>query len=283
MCLIIDRPTGRVVPTEYLTTGLFSNPDGWGIMWAARGEIVALRGLPPSEFWDAWKEAPPDRDVAVHFRWATHGTKALDNVHPFIYKDAVAVMHNGIIDIDRSADPRLSDTAHYVERVVGPWVTRNPTALQYAELLAPDIAGSRLLLLDRLGVRARVNEARWTLRNGVWYSNADNFSERSLRYWPITARVERGRQADSDSWDREDEWDREGMTRAYRAKTVSVLGYLRRLRWRSGTKAARDVAESLIGSRKAHVAEAAWEFIDDLDRAAHPGTHDVRPGTHDDR
>src|SRR5436190_17446621 len=79
------------------------NPHGAGFAYIQNNEIYYYKTQKSvEEFYEHFKGAlvkrDPDTDMLVHFRWATHGSKALHNVHPFFIDDGkVAIVHNGVI------------------------------------------------------------------------------------------------------------------------------------------------------------------------------------------
>ena len=98
-----------------------ANPDGGGIAYFdSSGTVQAFRTLSLEKMLrgydrllDANAHAMP---MAIHFRYATHGTNTIENVHPFRMDRHTLAIHNGMFPIE-STDGR-SDTSIFVEDVL---------------------------------------------------------------------------------------------------------------------------------------------------------------------
>lgn len=188
MCLIIDRPTATTISDDLLWFGMTDNPHGWGIMRAAGGKIQVQRGMDEADFWPAYKrvgKAP----CAIHFRFATHGTKDLDNCHPFpLYGGHYALMHNGIIDMP-VIDKSRSDTWHFGHYVLEPMLAARPELFGSEELtrvLASLIGpGNKLVILRADGASMVVNRSDGIDHEGLWLSNAHSLpTHKVVSKWP---------------------------------------------------------------------------------------------------
>ncbi len=283
MCLIVDRPPGATIPDDHLRNGIDANPDGWGVMYPGDDPsgapevpgLVIRRGMTESGFWNAYRAVPPDVRLGIHFRWATHGARSVDNAHPFVHRGAaVAVMHNGVISVP-CGDPARSDTYHYVSGVLGPWLVQYPDGLNWAdEIIAPHVSGSRLLVFRADGSAVRVNGESGTVIDGIWYSNESSIRPEPYRPSRWTGRLTPYR---SDGWgdDSGDDEFSAPWRDAFRPKRVappvdseSMWGRVRQVRAmlhnierNRGARKAEELAWQMTASRKPHVVRAAWQYL----------------------
>lgn len=124
MCLIFYRDVIKAtakLDLDILEEANYSNPDGVGVAYVH----------PKTKSWDSWRsvrsswksiakrlawlDANTDR-WAVHFRYATAGSKTVDNAHPFQIADDVLLMHNGVLTGVHERDDK-SDTRQLAERL----------------------------------------------------------------------------------------------------------------------------------------------------------------------
>ncbi|HVX05101.1 MAG TPA: glutamine--fructose-6-phosphate transaminase (isomerizing) [Rhodanobacteraceae bacterium] len=103
MCGIVAGCTQRdVVPI--LLAGLhaleYRGYDSAGLAVLDEGKLSRLRAPGKVSGLDAlWQASPTHgRTGIAHTRWATHGAPNEANAHPHVSRDAVAVVHNGIIE-----------------------------------------------------------------------------------------------------------------------------------------------------------------------------------------
>lgn len=132
-----------------------------------------------------WRESEAARGFAraLHFRYATHGDRGADNTHPFRIGERLGVAHNGRLEqVDRSSDPRRSDTWHFARSYLGPIALADPEfpfGRGWRELLEGFAGDSRLVFLGACGRALIVNEAAGEWVGGAWYSNGDHDPERA--------------------------------------------------------------------------------------------------------
>jgi len=189
MCLIIDNPDGLRIDQTLIDNAVKGNSDGWGFMTSRRGRIHITRGMTYAGLQDAI-DAHEGKPHVVHFRFATHGTKNLDNCHPFsVLGGKYALMHNGILSVP-SHDANRSDTWHFAEYVLGPILQVHPDLFgsQYLTVMLESIIGpgNKLVILRADGKTMIVNRKAGLSHDGLWLSNDYSLpgKTRALSAWP---------------------------------------------------------------------------------------------------
>jgi glutamine amidotransferase len=180
MCLAIYQPAGKSIPESYLRTGFEGNPDGAGFMYFDdKGKLQVEKFMQFDQFIEryesCWLMHGEKSPFAIHFRWATHGSKNLLNVHPFMVNENVSVMHNGIIDCHID-DHEMSDTASFVKNYLGALPEHWYDNEYLFDMVQQYTQGSKLIVFtDTPGSEYCayiLNEDAGHWNNGVWYSNA---------------------------------------------------------------------------------------------------------------
>jgi len=218
MCAIIETPAGVVMESEKLEAACDTNDDGYGVMYINPGtqELIAEQFLFPTGKEQAEhlikKMAELENIHAVfHLRFGTHGTRSLENTHPFRVTSKeecgrdIWLMHNGTISItsDDPADKDKSDTRIFCEYILRPVLLAAPgliTSHALNQLVQEYCSGSRLLLMDDLGNIARIGE--WQ-KNGKCIVSNNSYFHKSVSYSPGSAH-------DSRNWGQYYGWGSEG-------------------------------------------------------------------------
>lgn len=184
MCIIVYRPYDEALTKSQIEDCMTGNKDGWGLMWAEGNTVSYQKGRDMEKFWDAY-EAVQYYDVAIHFRFKTHGDIDDANAHPFkvVGIDDVGydlyVMHNGVIPITRP-DPKKSDTWTWVENVLRPKILENPgfyNTPEFWDLVQKDVSGSRLMFLAPNAPNSKHTFMYW----GNWDKEGNKLF--SNRFW----------------------------------------------------------------------------------------------------
>ena len=183
MCLIISGQSSKIRDTLLNTSGLIkdiyeTNPDGIGIMYGTSKGLKVVKVLPKTvaEATDFIRKLPKDdRELALHWRWATHGDKNMDNCHPYdIIPGYVALMHNGVLHTGNDADKSKSDTWHFVQDFMQTAVHAYPDLVfdaGYALMLEELIGDNRLVIMNGEGRIQHINKEQGIEDAGLWFSN----------------------------------------------------------------------------------------------------------------
>jgi len=179
MCLAIYQPEGIEIPVDYLRNGYDNNPDGAGFSYFDDNwNVKTYKALSFSKFiaayTDKWEKHGQSSPFSIHFRWATHGTKGIENVHPFMVDQHTSLIHNGIIDC-KIPNKNMSDTAafvkHYLPSLPDRWYDND----YLYDMVQSYIGGSKLVILTaKPGSNHHsyiMNEQMGEWVDGVWYSN----------------------------------------------------------------------------------------------------------------
>lgn len=179
MCLAIFQPAGKAIAESHLLEGFKNNPHGAGFMYFdENGRVQTYKSMHFDAFIDeyetAWALHGQHSPFGIHFRWATHGTQDINNVHPFKMNEHVAVLHNGILPC-KIVDKKMSDTAAFVRDYLG----NMPRNWQDNEFLFDMVeeysSGSKLVIMtsdpEAQYSAYIVNEDAGHWHEGVWYSN----------------------------------------------------------------------------------------------------------------
>ena len=227
MCIIVAKPQGIEMPSDYILSNCFdSNPDGAGFMFANGKTVYIAKGFMKWEdFSKALKNLGDltDTSVVMHFRIATHGDVQPSCCHPFPISDdhdklsarftesRVAVAHNGVIH-GMKTDKNTSDTMAYIADVIAPIrrlsedFMHNENALDVMEATV----GSKLCFLDNSGDIVTIGNfidddgvlysntsylnqwGRYSTRNSIWTSSYydDYYSRTSAKQPALAAATE---------------------------------------------------------------------------------------------
>jgi hypothetical protein len=183
MCLIITGQSSKVRSTLLNTKGMLSevfasNPDGIGVMYSTAKGLKVVKTL-PKNINDAnafIKKLPTDdREIAIHFRWTTHGDTDLLNCHPYdVVTGYVAMMHNGVLHTGNAADKTKSDTWHFINDYLKEAVHDSPNLVHtkgFLTMLADFIGDNRFVFMDGEGRMSHVNYDQGIEHDGLWFSN----------------------------------------------------------------------------------------------------------------
>ena len=192
MCLIITGQSNKIRSTLLNTHGMLadvysSNPDGIGIMYGSAKGLRVIKTL-PKNLADATafiKKLPTDdRDLAIHFRWTTHGHTDLSNCHPYdVTPGYIAMMHNGILHTGNAKDTARSDTYHFIQDYLRDAVHEAPSLVHnegFLTMVAEFIGDNRFVFMDGEGRMSHVNYDQGIEHDGLWFSNTYAWSPTKL-------------------------------------------------------------------------------------------------------
>jgi len=192
MCLIITGTSTKIRSTLLNTHGMLadvfkSNPDGIGVMYATSKGLKVSKTLPKNyEQARAFISKMPldDRELAIHFRWTTHGDTDLSNCHPYdVVVGSVAMMHNGVLHTGNAKDKTRSDTYHFIQDYLSDAVHTSPVLVHNAGFLtmvSEFIGDNRFVFMDGDGRMSHVNYDQGIEHDGLWFSNTYAWSPAML-------------------------------------------------------------------------------------------------------
>lgn len=182
MCWIVLQLQGDVaIESDKLEIAWADNSHGGGFMYCQDGKLVITKGFTKlKEFKAAYYAAHSEHGAvspfALHFRWATHGTRGADNMHPFPLADgSVGLMHNGILSVSGHWKDERSDTRIFCDTVLAHRTADFLVSDTCREWLEPIIGPSnKFVLLDSSGRWQIVNCNSGITEGARWYSNASH-------------------------------------------------------------------------------------------------------------
>lgn len=174
MCLIVYKPKEANFNLKTLFNGWNMNSDGAGFMVNDGTTFIQKKGFfTYFSLLNALEQYNNNNfSIVVHFRWATHGEKDMDNCHPFAINDGLAMVHNGVLNVNIE-DKRYSDTWHFAQickRVAknNPEFWIDPALKKMTESLIRK--NNKFVFMNKDHVEI-YNEAAGTWLDGCWYSN----------------------------------------------------------------------------------------------------------------
>lgn len=181
MCIAIVKPKDKVISKDVLQTCFENNPDGCGFAYVQDGTVYIKKFLNNfEEFYTEYSKVENLSNMLIHFRIKTHGDISLENCHPFIMNDRMALIHNGIISGYGDKDSK-SDTRDFIDKVlskISHKMWKNPA---FRQLVGDAIGYSKLGILDTSGNCYIINEAKGKWDDGVWYSNS-SYETKKVKY-----------------------------------------------------------------------------------------------------
>lgn len=187
MCIILYKPAGISYSTllnrRLIQECQRDNPDGFGTIWMKPdGFTTAVQFLHRDPFEYLSENIELDytgHEIALHFRFATHGNISYDNLHPFGNPKTGYWMHNGVLPV-QPANCNNSDSLVYYQNVIEPVIRNSSVACaneldelkDCLECLTP--ANSRFLFMcSTISKHAILTGNGWVQDDitGLWFSN----------------------------------------------------------------------------------------------------------------
>jgi hypothetical protein len=182
MCIIIYKPTGKMMVDETIIETCFANnPDGAGYMIREFNDSIKIRKgfMDVESFKNSLNRERnlENKEVVLHFRIATHGSVKKGNCHPFPITRSIAdlrrvshnklnyaIAHNGIIQGYSSKNKyNLSDTMQLSKKLVA--MIHQP--LEMKKYLS-GIHSRFIVFLPK----ETIITGEWIEEDGIKYSNA---------------------------------------------------------------------------------------------------------------
>jgi hypothetical protein len=262
MCLIITGKSAQIRDTLRNTNGMLadiyrSNPDGIGIMYGTSKGLKVVKVLPKTaaEALDFIGKLPrDDRELALHFRWATHGDKNMLNCHPYdIIPGYIAMMHNGVLHTGNAADKTKSDTWHFIQDYLLSAVHASPELVfdpGFVRMVEDFIDDNRLVFMNGEGRIQHVNKEQGVEHEGMWFSNTYAWSPEMLipGYKPKYTYAKYA-SYDDYTWDKE---ELPGSIKSYKHVSAHDIGFkdddyddIEEFAWKNGQVTLDMVADAL--------------------------------------
>lgn len=177
MCLIVYKPEGRKFDRTVITDAMWSNGDGWGLMWVVNGKIKTLKSVSMDTLFSTLNKLNEESfAMSLHLRQATHGPIIKDNCHPFVSPcKEFAMMHNGVVSYTKMEGTE-SDTRAFCRETAWPLMTALGYEAAHDAIDLADRSGSRLIFVNRAG--RFLTTGKWYERDGLNYSNNYSFVTR---------------------------------------------------------------------------------------------------------
>ena len=188
MCLLIQHTKDSIITLEMITDFYTKNPDGFGAVIRNQNQsptvIKTLAG--PKGIDEIYTKNILGHDALLHFRWKTHGDVSIDNVHPYEVVPSVWMMHNGVLHTGNSRDTKMSDTWHYIEDFIKPFLRRAPDLLHepaFLKMLESHIGrGNKFAFMDSKGEIIIANKSEGVEHDGMWFSNTYAWTPEKFGY-----------------------------------------------------------------------------------------------------
>lgn len=176
MCILIHHPINSKFSHEQLADFYSKNPDGFGAI-VKRGdtvEVIKSIGTLP-EIKALYDEQVSGHEAVIHFRMKTHGAIDIANCHPYEVIPGIWMAHNGVLSTGNAADPKMSDTWHYIQDFLKPVLEQDPSMIfnaGFQKMMADQIGRSnKFAFMNQEGEIAIINRTSGVDHGGIWYSN----------------------------------------------------------------------------------------------------------------
>ena len=185
MCLIVAKPKGKknALTKEKFVRAATRNPHGIGIVYNDGTGLKEQKFVDVKDkLDDIYKIVENADSYLIHFRYATHGNKDLENVHPFKVTDNLYVAHNGVLSKYPELNKEWSDTKNFVEGVIKPYVEKHGEEAvkspEFIKWLEEEIgSGNKMVFVDKDMNFTIANEGAGSWMDDCWFSNTYSVEE----------------------------------------------------------------------------------------------------------
>lgn len=176
MCILIHHPINTQFAVEQLQDFYNKNPDGFGAIVKRGDTVEVIKSIGKvDEIIDLYNQQVSGHEAIIHFRMKTHGEIDIANCHPYEVVPGIYMAHNGILSTGNAADPKMSDTWHYIQDFLKPMLEQDPSLLfnvGFQRMIAGHIGNSNKFgFMDQSGRTVIINRTAGVDHKGVWYSN----------------------------------------------------------------------------------------------------------------
>jgi glutamine amidotransferase len=175
MCIIVVKPSNKVITRRTLKNCFTSNSDGAGLMFSVDGALVIDKGYfgfrAFYKRFRSYERAHPNANFVLHFRIATSGGIHVSTCHPFRVHKTLGFVHNGIFS--GLGTKYLSDTQIFniniLQKLPPNFMDIDRARKQISDYIVTSL--SKVVFLDNEGNYTIVNESNGHWDEGIWYSN----------------------------------------------------------------------------------------------------------------
>jgi len=218
MCILIHQPKDGCFESAQLQDFYNRNPDGFGAIVNRGDEVYVVKMVGSfAEIEDLYYNKVACYEAVIHFRMKTHGDIDMDNCHPYEVTPGLWMAHNGVLATGNAANPRMSDTWHYINDYLKPLLEAHPELIKqeaFLKMVGGHIGSSnKFAFMNQQGECFIVNRKSGVDHKGMWYSNTYAWTPWKFGYGnpPAPAaypKYDQTKYATSSTWKQWDAMDR---------------------------------------------------------------------------